>query len=132
MSVLRFLTEVELSESDDAAVSAVLVAVLDDGGRVVVLDDRGAWWSVHGSAPGAAVDPWVHVSREDLIQQVTAAVGPEEPEEDSSRDMVAAYWEFIAARLSESGVDTRGADLSAVASEVVLSPRVEARLPSQT
>ena len=95
--VTRLLTFVYIDDRDarGLSVSALHQAVLDDGRRVVLLDDRGGT-----SSKGAAAAPVA-----DIEETARVVVGPDEPFGDRSRtDMEVLHWEGLVQTLREEGV----------------------------
>jgi hypothetical protein len=69
------------------SVSALHLAVLHDGRRVVLLDDRG--WSASGPP-----DIWRRTSIEEVEETARTVVGPDEPFGGHSQaHMKAAHWQ---------------------------------------
>jgi hypothetical protein len=89
---------------DHASFSAQLDAVLADGRRIVLLDDRG--WS---ESPAAAD----HLP-DDLAFTARTVVGPDEGED------VAGYWGSLARKLDERGIAAEASALAALPHGVVL------------
>ncbi|PYG01622.1 hypothetical protein SAMN05216184_10181 [Georgenia satyanarayanai] len=105
-----------------ASFSALLVAVLDDGRRLTLLDDRG--WTVGG--PG---DVWQHMSATTVAATARTVVGPDEPFGDqTAQDAEADHWEGLAGVLGRQGVRTAARELSDLPHDVELSGRLLARL----
>ncbi|MGC5167415.1 hypothetical protein [Luteimicrobium sp. DT211] len=109
------------------AVSAHLDAVLDEGRRVVLLDDRG--WSTTAFGP---VDPpglWGRETAAELEETARVVVGPDEPAPGRTREEEdALHWAALAARLGGEGVVVDGAGLARLPHDVVLDERLLARL----
>ncbi|MEJ5868007.1 hypothetical protein WDV85_09680 [Pseudokineococcus sp. 5B2Z-1] len=106
---------------DQMAVSALLELELDDGRRVVLLDDRG--WSSRGRGV------WAHTSLEDLTDTARMVVGPDEPPDGVSyQEEAALHWGELASRARSSGVDVDGNDLIALPHDVDISTEVRARV----
>lgn len=102
--------------------AALLVAVLDDGRRLTLLDDRG--WSEWG--PG---DLWQRTTAEEIAETARTVVGPDEAYEDhSAADMAAEHWASLADELRRHTVTITGPDLSRLPHDVELTERVRARL----
>jgi len=125
----RLVTSVDLDKTagpsfdtdDQMAVSALLELELDDGRRVVLLDDRG--WSSHGRGV------WAHTTLEDLAETTRMVVGPDEPPDGVSYEEEAAmHWGELASRARSSGIDVDGSDLVALPHDVDISPEVRARV----
>jgi ADP-ribose pyrophosphatase YjhB (NUDIX family) len=115
--VIRLLTFVDIDDRDarGLSVSALHQAVLDDGRRVVLLDDRG--WT---SSRGAAKAPL-----EDVNRTARVVVGPDEPFGDRSQtDMEVLHWEALVRALREHGVVTDLAKLRELPHAVEVSDRV--------
>jgi hypothetical protein len=103
-------------------VSALHEAVLDDGRRIVLLDDRG-WGGRH--IPSASV--------EELKRTAKVVVGPDEPFGGRSRtDMEAGHWEALAQTLREQGGVASAATLRGLPHHVELSDRLVARIDAQS
>jgi hypothetical protein len=94
-AVTRLATFAELYEDSDAdrlAVSARLEAVLDDGRRVLLLDDRGWAWSPGGGDVEA------------VAETARVVVGPDEAFGDHSQaDMERDHWNTLAGTLRAHG-----------------------------
>ena len=126
--VTRLVTFVDLNPDSDRlhpgqmSVSARLDAVLADGGRVVLLDDRG--WS--GSGPP---DIWARESVEEIEFTARTVVGPDEPPpERGYEEEAAGHWANLAGTLQRQGVVVEGPELAQLPHDVVLSDRLLARL----
>ncbi|MEO5609866.1 MAG: hypothetical protein ABIQ92_09430 [Ornithinibacter sp.] len=126
LHVTRLVTSVEV---DDAvadprrlSVSARHEALLSNGDRVLLLDDRG--WSVSGPP-----DIWSSTSAEEIEDTARVVVGPDEAFDGYSQDdMVASHWAFLAAVLRRQGADVEGWALRELPHDVVLGERLVARL----
>jgi len=106
------------------SVSARHEAVLSDGSRVLLLDDRG--WS---SSSESGLDVWDSTTVEELESTARAVVGPDESfGERSQAEMEAAHWSCMADLLREQGVDVDATSLRRLAHDVVVAPRLLARL----
>ena len=140
-AVLHLLTTVELDRADEhsMSVSARLDAVLADGRRVVLLDDRG--WSaslgfLHDGASEDGLrrareeaDIWAGETAEELERAARDVVGPDEPEDGRSSDATAAgHWGALADRLRGHGADVTAGDLQTLRHEAQLSEEILARL----
>jgi hypothetical protein len=80
------------------SLSALHLAILQDGRRVVLLDDRG--WS--GSGPP---DIWRHTSIEEVEETARTVVGPDEPFGGHSQAaMETDHWAALAGTLGQQGV----------------------------
>ncbi len=123
MTVVRLVTVADL---DDGAVTAAQVSVsarheaeLDDGSRVLLLDDRG--WGSSGS--------WTETSVEDVRETTRMVVGPDEPSEDHSHeDMAAGHWAYLQYILEARGVVVDAAVLRRLPHDILLSRRLLERL----
>ena len=115
---LETLVEVDHYGDDDArtmSVSARLEAVLADGRRFVLLDDRG--WS--GSLNRLS----------DIEETARAVVGPDEPFDGRSQEhMEATHWAFISEVLRQQGVVVGAQELQRLSHDVVIGERLQARL----
>ena len=117
--VTRLLTFVDIDARDalGLSVSALHQAVLDDGRRVVLLNDRG-WTSSRGAAAAPVAD---------IAETARVVVGPDEPFGDRSRtDMEVLHWEALVLTLREQGVVADVAKLTGVPHDVELSAEVVA------
>ena len=118
-------------------------AVLADGRRVVLLDDRG--WSgelfrvVRGGEPSrqergliGLPGVWASETAEEIERTARVVVGPDEPFEGRTQaEMEASHWDSLARVLQQQGVAVQGAELRALPHDVELSDRVLARLGSR-
>lgn len=108
----------------EMSLSAVHLAVLDDGARLTLLDDRG--WGVHGPP-----DIWRRTSVEEIEATARTVVGPDEPYGSRSQtDMETDHWAYLAAILRHQGVLVDAEELSRLPHHVQLSERLRARLTS--
>ncbi|GAA2736417.1 hypothetical protein GCM10009867_21060 [Pedococcus aerophilus] len=123
----RLVTSVEV---DDAvadprrlSVSAIHEAVLSNGDRVLLLNDRG--WSISGPP-----DVWSSMSVAEIANTARMVVGPDEAFDGySQEDMKASHWAFLAAVLRrQSAADIEGPALRELPHDVVLGKRLLARL----
>jgi hypothetical protein len=121
------------------SMSASHEAVLGDGRRVVLLDDRG--WSEElrvvgdhelSRQEGKVVDPlgiWAYETAEEVERTARVVVGPDEPFTGHTHaEMEASHWDSLARVLQQEGIDVRAAELKALPHDVDLSDRVLARL----
>jgi hypothetical protein len=145
-AVACLLTFIDIAGDDDAApdaprlsVSARHEAMLADGRRVVLLDDRGwseqfavAWYhepSPWERRPVELPDIWTCKTVEEMERTARDVVGPDEPFEGRTRaDMEASHWESLARVLLQQGIEVDGAELRALRHHVKLSDRVLARI----
>ncbi|SFT03491.1 hypothetical protein [Saccharopolyspora flava] len=120
---VRFITFVDIDDWNigpgQIAMSARHDMELDDGGLILLLDDRG--WA--GMATWSSQSPTV------IRETARAVVGPDEPFGEWSReDMEAGHWKFVQRRCQEQGADISIAELERLPHEVVLSDRLVALL----
>jgi hypothetical protein len=82
-AVSRFITSTDVGADGSVGQASVVArheALLTDGRRVVIFDDRGWSWSAwsadgtHGSV--TARDPWSWESRQDIEETARVVVGP--------------------------------------------------------
>ena len=143
-TVTRLLTFVDLAEevgdTRQMNVSARHEAVLLDGRRVLLLDDRG--WSSSALTAFQAGDAsdrdskreqqpdiWAMTSVEDIEQTARMVVGPDEPTDGfSQEDAEQGHWAYLSDVLRQHGVVVGALDLRQVPHDVVLSDRLLARL----
>jgi hypothetical protein len=130
-AVRRLLTFVDVDDAADLdartmSVTARHDAVLDDGRRVVLLDDRG--WTSGGGPPDAG-GPWAFETAEGMERTARTVVGPDGPfGARSQADMEADHWAALARVLRGYGIEVAAADLKALPHDVELSARVRACL----
>ena len=134
---VRLVTSVELEEAGDPQeqhFSALHEAVLEDGRRVTLLDDRG-WggraFRFDGSATHAiaAAEAWSFVIREEIEREARTVVGPDEPFDGrSQKDMEDDHWAHLAGVLRAHGISIEPAELRRLPHEVVLGERLRAAL----
>lgn len=104
------------------SLSALHLAVLDDGRRLTLLDDRG--WGAYGPA-----DIWRRTSVGEVEDVARTVVGPDEPYGSrSAADMAADHWASLAATLRDHGVHVDAEMLSRLPHDVELTERLRARL----
>jgi hypothetical protein len=144
-AVTRLVTFVDLREGvGDArqlSVSARHEAVLLDGRRVLLLDDRGWSETAHtafyagdasdrDSTREEQPDIWAVTSVEDIEQTARTVVGPDEPLEGSSQeDAERGHWAYLSDVLRQHGVVVAAPlDLKRLPHDVVLSERLLARV----
>jgi hypothetical protein len=141
-AVTRLVTLVDVNdENSDAhqmSVSARHEAVLEDGRRVLLLDDRGwtsaaltaSWGEVpDGGSRRDQLDTWALTSVEDIEETARVVVGPDEPPEGYSQaDAEADHWARLADVLRQQGVVVDAEDLKRLPHDVVLSERLLARV----
>jgi len=140
-AVTRLVTFVDLAEgvgdTRQMTVSARHEAVLLDGRRVLLLDDRGWSSSVHiaflaGDRDSTREEPpdiWATTSVEDIEQEARMVVGPDEPFDGSSQEEAEqAHWAYLSDLLRQHGVVVDALDLRRLPHDVVLSDRLLARV----
>jgi hypothetical protein len=142
-AVTRLVTFVDLAEgvgdTRQMSVSARHEAVLADGRRVLLLDDRGwhstavrAYWGGEvpdDDSPRDQLDSWAMTSVEDIEETTRVVVGPDEPPNGYTQEyMEAAHWSYLAGVLREQGVVADPLDLRRLPHDVVLSQRLLARV----
>lgn len=104
------------------SVSARHEAVLANGRHVLLLDDRG--WSASGPPT-----IWARTTIEDIVTTARTVVGPDEPFGGRSpADMEADHWAQLAEVLRQQGVVADALELGRRPHDVVLSPRLLARV----
>jgi hypothetical protein len=133
-AVVRLVTIADVRDEEGAdpnrmSVSARHEAELDDGRRVLLLDDRG-WTSVlRGAGVEEFADVWATTSAREIESTTRMVVGPDEPfGERTWEDMEADHWAAMAEVLREHGVVADAQELKQLPHEVVLSDRLRARL----
>ncbi|WP_433461976.1 hypothetical protein [Spirillospora sp. CA-128828] len=123
-TVVRLETAVDLDEpagNDPRRVSAAatLSAVLDDGRRIALLNDRG--WDTTGK--------WETTTVDEIENTALTVVGPDEPFDGQTREEeAAAHWRHLAAVLRERGVAAGPDTLRTLPHAVVLSDRLRNRV----
>ena len=142
-AVTRLVTFVDLVEgvgdTRQTSFSARHEAVLLDGRRVLLLDDRGWTWSSLIAVQGGASDRdstreqqsdiWATTSVEDIEETARMVVGPDEPFEGSSQeDAEQGHWAYLSDVLGQHGVVGDALDLRQLPHDVVLSERLLARV----
>ena len=111
--------EDEVADDRHVSVKARHEAVLTDGRRVVLLDDRG-WGSTQ---------LWTAISAEEVQETTRMVVGPDEPPEDRTwQDMQADHWSHLARILRRHGVAADAHRLGRLRHDVVLSERLLVRI----
>jgi hypothetical protein len=137
---------VDINDADDdgpdahrMSVSARHEAVLADGRRVVLLNDRGwaATQAVVCSEPTSEQHRrsyelpgiWASETVEDMKRTARDVVGPDEPFEGRTQaEMEADHWYALARVLHHQGVTVDAAELRALPHDVELSGRLLARI----
>src|SRR5699024_5820643 len=114
--------EAPLEDPRVMSLSALFMAVLDDGRRLTVLDDRG--WTESGPP-----DIWRHTSVESITTQARTVVGPDEPREGHSAEASESdHWEYLAGVLDQQGVQIAAGELQRLPHDVELTERLRNRL----
>jgi hypothetical protein len=140
-AVARLVTLLDVRDDNAGAqmsVSARHEAVLVDGRRVLLLDDRG-WSSSLVQVGGAPVgdasradvvpDIWAVTPVEDIEETARQVVGPDEPFDGRSQeDMEADHWSYLAGILRQEGVIVDALELKRLPHDIVLSERLLARV----
>ena len=142
-AVTRLVTLVdvrdEVAGARQMSVSARHEAVLADGRRMLLLDDRGWSESAHRASWVAEVpdgdswrdqpDIWAVTSVEDIEETARVVVGPDEPPDGCSHEeMEADHWAYLADVLRQQGVVVNALELKLLPHDVVLSERLLARV----
>jgi hypothetical protein len=142
-AVTRLVTFVDLADgvgdTRQTAFSARHEAVLLDGRRVLLLDDRGWTWSSLIAVQAGASDRdstreqqpdiWATTSVEDIEQTARMVVGPDEPTDGySQEDAEQGHWAYLTDVLGQHGVVVDAPDLRRLPHDVVLSERLLARV----
>ena len=130
--VVGLVTLADVDADADArrlSVSARHQAVLDDGRRVPLLDDRGWSETLHGPGAEEIADIWAVTADQDIAETARVVVGPDEPFDGRSQDdMERDHWNTLAETLRAHGVVVDGGELKRLPHDVVLSKRLLARL----
>ena len=112
----------DVADARQMSVSARHEAVLVNGRRVLLLDDRG--WS--SSRPP---DVWAVTSVEEIVDTARMVVGPDEPlGGHSQEDMEADHWAHLTEVLRQHGIVADALELKRLPHDVVLSERLLARV----
>ncbi len=131
-SVSRLETVADLRERADPREMSVTVryqAVLDDGRRVTLLDDRGWTSGLRGAGVDEDTDAWRFASEREIEETASVVVGPDEPFGDRTQaDMERDHWRGLAERLAADGVVVDADELQGLPHDVVLGDRLRARL----
>jgi hypothetical protein len=140
-AVTRLVTFIDLADgvgdTRQTAFSARHEAVLLDGRRVLLLDDRGWTWSSlitafltgdpsdRDSTREHQPDTWAMTSVEDIEQTARMVVGPDEPTDGySQEDAEQGHWTYLSDVLRQHGVVVDALDLRRLPHDVVLSERL--------
>jgi hypothetical protein len=130
--VVRLVTVADVNEdADDRRISASVrhEAILDDGRRMLLLDDRGWSETLGGAGANEVADIWALTSEQDIVETARVVVGPDEPFDGRSQDdMDTDHWNALAKDLRALGVDADAGELKQLPHDVVLSEPLLARL----
>ena len=143
-AVIRLVTFVDVDDNAadhrQMSVSARHEAVLVNGRRVLLLDDRG-WGASLGAARAVEEaadgdtwqegmpDIWAMTSVEDIEDTTRMVVGPDAPFGGRSHeDMEADHWAHLTEVLRQQGVIADPLELKRLPHDVVLSERLLARV----
>jgi hypothetical protein len=120
--VTRLLTWVDIDDrSGGESIRARLDAVLDDGRRLVLLDDRG--WSGSGGASAFGL------YGEDIEETARMVVGPDGPGDGiTQEEMDDGHWRTLTDRLRVQGVDVDRDGLRSLPHDVEVSERLQAQV----
>ena len=134
---MRLVTSVELDDAGDPQAqhfSALHEAVLADGRRLTLLDDRG-WGGRAFRSDGRtahaieALEAWSFLTREEIEREARMVVGPDEAfGGHSQEDMEDDHWAHLAGVLRAGGITIEPAELRRLPHEVVLGERLLAAL----
>lgn len=125
--VIRLVTTVDdddrRSEGNRAgrrvSVSALHEAELENGTRVVLLDDRG--WASSGE--------WSRATFREIIDTSRTVVGPDEPYGGATaEDAATGHWNYLSEVLARAGISIDAAELGRLPHDVVLTQRLSDRL----
>ena len=130
--VVRLVTLADAREDVDPrhiSVSARHEAVLDDGSRLLLLDDRGWTEALRGAGAGGIDDLWALTPEHDIVETARVVVGPDEPFGGRTQDdMESDHWNALAETVRRHGVVVDASELRQLPHDVVLSDRLLARL----
>lgn len=122
--VCRLVTFVDVDDDsggDTISFSVLQVAGLADGGRVVLLDDRG--WGESGPPNISA-----HTSIQDIVDTARTVVGPDEPHDGLSwEDMEADHWFALQQVAGHQALAIDAGTLKQLPHDVLLSARLQRR-----
>lgn len=125
MPVKRLVSYVDtdqLRSVEQVSLSVRFEAELDDGTRLLVLDDRG--WSSSGT--------WSQESSAEIEETARVVVGPDEPRDGETwQEAETSHLAYIREILVEQGAEIDVADLRSLPHDVVLSTRVLNRIETQ-
>lgn len=141
VSVERLETFAEADDQPGAKLNEMSVklrhdAVLTDGRRVLLLDDRG-WSSTMGAyaereedlPDPSTLDIWASTTAEEIEYDSKITVGPDEEYEEYTQDQMDEFhWAALAQTLYDAGVTITPEKLSQLPHDVVLSDTIRTRL----
>ena len=111
------------------SVSARHEAVLEEGSRLLLLDDRGWTEELRGAGAEGIDDLWALTPERDIVETARMVVGPDEPFGGRTQDdMETDHWNALAGILLAQGVVVDAGELRQLPHEVELSDRLRARL----
>jgi hypothetical protein len=103
--------------------------MLEDGSRLLLLDDRGWTEALRGGDASGIDDLWPLTAEGDVVETARVVVGPDEPFSGRSQDdMETDHWNALAETLRGQGVVVDASELRQLPHDVVLSDRLRARL----
>jgi hypothetical protein len=112
----------DVGDPREMSLSALHLAVLEDGRRLTLLDDRG--WGVHGPP-----NIWRRTSVVEIETDARMVVGPDAPYGDhSAADTEADHWAYLADILRGQGVRVEADELSRLPHDVEISERLLTRI----
>jgi hypothetical protein len=130
--VVRLVTLAYVDDGGDArriSVSARHEAVLEDGRRFVLLDDRGWSEELRGAGANEVADIWALSPEQDIAETARTVVGPDEPFGGRTRgDMETDHWNTLAEKLRAHGIVVEAEELKRLPHEVVVSEALLVRL----
>lgn len=130
--VVRLETLADARDTDEPRSISVRCrheAVLDDGGHVLLLDDRGWTEELRGVGAEEFDDLWALTTEREIVDTARVVVGPDEAYGDRSQaDMDDGHWDTLAETLRAHGVAADAGELRRLPHDVVLSDRLRARL----
>jgi hypothetical protein len=103
--------------------------VLEDGTRLLLLDDRGWTEELRGAGADEIDDLWALTAERDIVETARMVVGPDEPFGGRSQgDMETDHWNALAESLRAQGVVVGAGELRQLPHNVELSDRLRGRL----
>ncbi len=107
------------SSKGQVSVAVRLELVLENGGKILLLDDRG--WGTN--------QQWTVVSETGIRQTALVVVGPDEPFEGMSQKSAAAdHWQYLGLIAQQHGFVIGPLELCLLTHEVRLGPKLRLRL----